>query len=198
MSFQGTDGGLNPQFVFTLSLLDAVLVVGLVIVLLRAHHESVREILIGRVRVWREVLLGIWMVPAIFMVVVAVLVVIRLYVPALHNVPRNPFEDMLQNHIDAAIFAVVVMIAGGVREEVQRAFIVHRFEQYLGGGVAGVVIWSAIFGLGHWEQGRDAAIATALLGAIWGVLYLRRRSIIAPVISHAGFNLTQVLNHALR
>src|SRR5690606_35288470 len=59
MSFQGTDGGLNPQFVFTLSLLDAVLVVGLVIVRLRAHHESVREILIGRVRVWREVLLGI-------------------------------------------------------------------------------------------------------------------------------------------
>ena len=36
---------------------------------------------------------------------------------------------------DAVIFAVVVMVAGGVREEVQRGFIVHRFGQYLGGGV---------------------------------------------------------------
>ena len=36
--------------------------------------------------------------------------------------------------MDAAIFALVVMIAGGVREEIQRGFVLHRFEQYLGGG----------------------------------------------------------------
>lgn len=198
MPFQGAEGGLNPQFVFTLSLLDAVLVVGLVILLLRAHRESARDVLLGRVRLLREMLLGVAMIPLIFGVVVVILVLVLTFVPQLHNVARNPFQDMLQNRTDAAIFAVVVMIAGGVREEVQRAFIVHRFEQYLGPGIYGVVIWSALFGLGHWEQGHDAAIATAILGAIWGLVYLRRRSIVAPVISHAGFNLAQILNHALR
>ena len=199
MSFEGAEGGLNPQFVFAISLLDAVLVVGLVVVLLRAHRESVRDVLLGRVHVLREALIGIAMIPFIFAVVIVILAVVLTYAPQLHNVPRNPLEDMLQNRTDAAIFAVVVMIAGGVREEVQRAFIVHRFGQYLGGGLYGVVIWSALFGLGHWEQGRDAAIATAVLGAIWGLVYLRRRSIVAPVISHAGFNLAQILKHvALR
>jgi membrane protease YdiL (CAAX protease family) len=85
------------------------------------------------------------------------------------------------------------MFAGGVREEVQRGFIVHRFGQHLGGGVVGVLVYSVIFGLGHYEQGYDASLATAMLGAIWGFVYLQRRSIVGPVISHAGFNLAQVL-----
>ncbi len=90
------------------------------------------------------------------------------------------------------------MIAGGVREEVQRGFILHRFGQYLGGGLYGVIFWSALFGLGHFEQGYDAIIATGTLGAFWGFIYLRRRSVIAPVVSHAGFNLAQILNHLAR
>jgi membrane protease YdiL (CAAX protease family) len=39
----------------------------------------------------------------------------------------------------------------------------------------------------------DAVIATALLGAFWGVVYLRRRSVVAPMVSHSGFDLLQVL-----
>jgi membrane protease YdiL (CAAX protease family) len=193
MPLQGDGGGLNPRFVFTVSLLDAVLVVGLVVMLLRAHRESVRDVLLGRVRLLREAFVGIAMIPIVFMTVIVILALVLTYAPALHNVTRNPLEDMLSNRTDAAIFAVVVMIAGGVREEVQRGFIVHRFGQYLGGGLFGVLFYSVLFGLGHYEQGYDAAIATAALGALWGVVYLRRGSIIAPVISHAGFNLAQVL-----
>jgi membrane protease YdiL (CAAX protease family) len=54
------------------------------------------------------------------------------------------------------------------------------------------VCWSALFGLGHGTQGMDVMIATAVLGAIWGVLYLRRRSVVAPMVSHATFNLAQL------
>ena len=99
----------------------------------------------------------------------------------------------MQTRSDAVIFAIVVMIAGGVREEVQRGFIVHRFEQYLGGGAVGVIAYSVVFGLGHLEQGWDASLATGLLGAIWGCLYLVRGSIVAPMVSHAGFNLLQLI-----
>ena len=87
----------------------------------------------------------------------------------------------------------VMFELGGVREEVQRGFIVHRFGQYLGGGMIGVLFYSVLFGLGHYEQGYDASLATAMLGAIWGIVYLRRGSIVAPVISHAGFNLAQIV-----
>jgi membrane protease YdiL (CAAX protease family) len=189
------DGRLSPTFVFTVSLLDAVLVVGLVLVFLRARHESARKVLFGEARMIREALLGLAILPGIFMLVTLVLVVILRFAPQLHNVARNPLEDMLRTRGDALIFAVVVMIAGGVREEVQRGFIAHRFEHYLGGAVWGVAIYSVFFGLGHYEQGYDAMIATGLLGLIWGLLYVSRRSIVAPLVSHAAFNLAQLLKY---
>ena len=189
------DGRLSPPFVFTVSLLDAVLVVGLVLIFLRARHESARKVLFGEVRVIREALLGLAILPGIFMLVTLVLLLILRFAPQLHNVARNPLEDMLRTRGDALIFAVVVMIAGGVREEVQRGFIAHRFEHYLGGAVWGVAIYSVFFGLGHYEQGYDAMIATGLLGLIWGLLYVSRRSIVAPLVSHAAFNLAQLLKY---
>ena len=34
------------------------------------------------------------------------------------------------------------MIAGGVREEIQRAFILHRFDVWLGGPIVGLILSS--------------------------------------------------------
>jgi membrane protease YdiL (CAAX protease family) len=56
-----------------------------------------------------------------------------------------------------------------------------------------VVTASVAFGAGHLLQGADAAIATGVLGAFWGIIYLRRRSVVAPVVSHSGFNLLQIV-----
>jgi membrane protease YdiL (CAAX protease family) len=195
MRLQTADGHLSPPFVFVLSMLDAVLVVGLVLLFLGAHRESAREVLLGSRRAAREALLGIALLPAVFVFVLAVLTLIFTFAPQLHNVEHNPLQDMLSNRRDALIFAAVVMIAGGVREEVQRGFVLHRFGRYLGGAGWGVAIYSVLFGLGHFEQGIDAMIATALLGALWGTIYLLRGSIVAPMVSHAGFNLGQLLKY---
>jgi membrane protease YdiL (CAAX protease family) len=189
------EGRLSPGVVFTISLVDAVVVIGLVLFFLRAHGESVRDVLLGGRDSVREALVGIALVPAVFLFVVLVLAVILTVAPWLHNVPRNPLEDMARTRADAAIFAIVVMVSGGVREEVQRGFILHRFRHYLGGAWLGVILYSILFGLGHLEQGYDAAIATGLLGAVWGVVYLTRRSIVAPMVSHAGFNLGQLVKY---
>lgn len=195
MRMHRADGRLSPPFVFTLSLLDATVVIGLVVLLLRAHGEPVRTVLFGKGRRLREAFIGLALLPAVFMVVVLVLMLVLKFAPGLHNVARNPLEDMLTTRSDALIFAAVVMIEGGIREEVQRGFVLHRFGQYLGGAGWGVAIYSIVFGIGHFEQGYDAMIATALLGALWGLVFLARRSIVAPMVSHAGFNLAQVVNY---
>ncbi len=189
------EGLLSGPFIFLLSLLDTVLVVGLVLFFLRARGESPRDVLLGARRVVREAWLGVAIIPLLFLGVIVIMVVIMGIAPGLHNVPRNPLQDLLRTRGDAVAFGFVVMVAGGVREEVQRGFILHRFERFLGGGVTGVVVFSGLFGVGHLEQGLDAAIATAALGACWGVIYLVRRSIVAPVVSHAGFNLAQIAKY---
>jgi membrane protease YdiL (CAAX protease family) len=189
------EGRLSPRFVFTISLVDAVVVIGLVLFFLRAHRESAREVLLGTRDSLREAFVGIALIPVVFFFVILVLAVILTFAPSLHNVPRNPLEDMLRTRGDAAIFAIVVMVSGGVREEVQRGFILHRFGGYLGGAWIGLIVYSVLFGLGHLEQGYDAAIATGFLGALWGGVYLARRSIVAPMVSHAGFNLGQLVKY---
>ena len=192
------DGGWFPPFVIAMSLIDMVLVLGLVFLFLRVHQERARDFVLGARPLVREALLGLAMVPAAFALVIVVLAAVLAIKPELHNVTVNPFERMLQTPRDAALFALVAMAAGGVREEVQRAFIIRRFDQYLGGGVIGIVIYSGVFGLGHLDQGYAAAIATGTLGAAWGTLYWKRRSLVAPVISHAGFNLAQLLKYVVQ
>jgi membrane protease YdiL (CAAX protease family) len=187
------DGRMSPPFIFTVSLLDAVLVVSLCVFFMLVHRESPREVLFGNRTTRLEAFLGFAIFPALFVLIGIVRILLIKYVPQLHNVPVNPLESMLRNWHDAAIFCVVVVVSGGVREEVQRGFIVHRFGQYLGGAAAGVLIYSVFFGLGHVEQGYDVMVLTALLGIIWGFLYVLRRSVIASMVSHSAFDLAQLL-----
>jgi membrane protease YdiL (CAAX protease family) len=182
-------------YVVTLSLVDTTLLIALILLFLHAHGEHPREVLLGRRPLVREALAGALLTFAALAIGVGILLTIQKLAPSLHTVETNPFQDLLGTRRGAATFALVVIVAGGVREEIQRAFLLHRFEVWLGGGTVGVIVTSTAFGAGHLVQGVDAAIATAALGAFWGVVYLRRRSAIAPIVSHSGFDLLQIVQY---
>ena len=184
----------DPSFgyVVTLTLLDVVLVVGLVTAFLRARGESVRELVLGARPPAREAALGILLTPPVVAAAVAGLLLVGWLAPGLRNVPDNPFGALLDTPARALLFALVVVLAGGLREELQRAFVLRRFDQHLGGGWLGLAVFSVAFGLGHAVQGWDTVIVTGALGALWGALYLTRGSAVAAMTSHTGFNLTQI------
>jgi len=185
-------GRLSVVYVVGVSLVDAVALVALIVLFLRVHGESPRDVLVGRRPLLREAIAGLPMILVALGIAIVVLLSIQKFAPILHTVEKNPLQDLLRSPRDAWLFAFVVVVAGGVREEVQRAFLLHRFDVWLGGGTVGVVVTSAAFGVGHLLQGVDAALATGLMGAFWGVVYLRRRSCVAPMVSHGGFDLLQV------
>lgn len=185
-------GQLRVGYVVGLSLADSVVLVALVLLFLYAHGERPAMVLNDSRKIRLEVLAGLPMTLVALGIGVAVLGTIQWLAPSLHTVEHNPLQQLLSSRRDIVLFAGVVVIAGGVREEVQRAFLLHRFEQWLGGGRVGVIVTSVAFGAGHLLQGVDAAIATGLLGAFWGTVYLRRRSMVAPMISHSGFDLLQI------
>jgi len=194
----GATGQLQMAFVVPLSLVDAVVLVGLIVLFLYSHGESPREVLFGRRRIADEIAYGVLPLTLIALgTAFSVLLTIQHFVPRLHTVQDNPLAGLLGSPRDAWLFALVVLIAGGVREEIQRAFLLHRFEVWLGGGAVGVIVTSVAFGAGHLMQGYDVAIVTGLLGAFWGVVYLRRRSAVAPMVSHAGFDLLQILQFVM-
>jgi membrane protease YdiL (CAAX protease family) len=194
-----TDGGqLSPPFAFTLLLIDSVVLTVLMVVLTRAHGESSRQLWLGTRPISRELGVGLALIPLVFLMVGLLMTGLMRLLPGLHNVTENPIEQLAAGgpH-QAAMLGFIAVVAGGVREELQRAFLLRRFEQHLGGPVVGVIVLSIAFGLGHYPQGWDAVIATGVLGAIWAIVYLRRRSSVAPIVSHAGFNSVEVLRVAL-
>ena len=189
---------LSLPFVFALSLTDTVVLIALMVALSRAHGDSPWLLWRGRPPLAGEILVGLMLVPVAVFMVAFLIGIIRTFVPGLHNVVENPLEALATGGAGgAAMFAVVAIVAGGIREELQRAFLLRRFERHLGGETVGVIVLSTAFGLGHALQGWDAAIATGALGAFWAILYLRRRSSVAPIISHAGFNSIEVFRVAI-
>jgi membrane protease YdiL (CAAX protease family) len=186
-------GDLQLGFVAALTLLDAIALVGLMVFLMRARGERPAALWLGGRPVGREALTGVLHVPIVFSIGAVLLLSIRALTPQLHDVDVNPFEALAGNSPRDAAMLTAVVIGGGVREELQRAFLLDRFERRLGPAWLGVVLLSAAFGLGHLVQGQDAAIATGAMGAFWAVVYLRRRSSVAPIVSHGLFNTLEVM-----
>lgn len=197
-------GGVSPAgrapslgYVALLLLLDATIVMALVWWLLHVHGESLRQTMLGHRRLSKEVLLGLPLTFVVFALVIVILACIQRFAPWLHNVPDNPLEQLVRSGRDAVVFALVATFAGGLREEVQRAFVLRRFDRHLGGAGVGVAVFSVAFGAGHALQGWDAAMTTGVLGALWGLVYLARGSVVAPVVSHSVFNIAEIARFSL-
>ena len=186
-------GDLSLRFVYLISAIDTVVLLALIFWLLRLSGDRPRDVFLGRRQPSRELAVGLLFVPIAFAIVMVAQIVIHLGAPFLRNVPENPFQSLLGSPLQLAGFILLVLVAGGVREELQRAFLLHRFESSLGGAYVGVIVTSLAFGLGHNVQGWDAMIVTSMLGALWGALYLWRRSVIPTMVSHACFNAGEVL-----
>ena len=194
------NGQVPLAFFASVTLIDTVVVIALMRLFLRDGGESPMQVFFGpRERphgpynLPREAALGLITTPVVLVGAMIVVATIRVLIPGLHNVPVSPFDAFFDTPLRALTFTVVAMVAGGVREELQRGFLLHRFEQQLGGQWLGLAIYSAAFGAFHYTQGWDVAIVTGLLGLFWGWLYIRRRSVAASMVCHAGFNGTQVL-----
>ena len=186
-------GGLSLSFVAAVSAADTLLLIALILWFLKLRHESPRQLFLGERSVGRELRVGLLIFPAVVVFMIGAIWWLREAFPALQTVPENPFEAMARSPAGATALLLVAMGAGGIREEVQRAFLLHRFRLDLGGPATGLIVTSAGFGIGHVVQGWDAVLVTAALGAFWGLLFLVRGSIVAAMVSHALANGAQVL-----
>lgn len=159
---------------------------------LRLRGESFRDLGWNFHNPRPEVLLGLAAVPCLFGATLLVGTFFHLFLP--HDVTvTNPLLEMVQTKVDLAFFLISSLYVGGVKEEVQRAFVLVRFESYLGGEVPGLILWSVVFGVLHSLQGVDNAVGAGVLGLIFGVLFVWRRNLISPMIAHALFDIVTLI-----
>jgi membrane protease YdiL (CAAX protease family) len=124
-----------------------------------------------------------------------IFIVLNVVLPtALASVLRSPGNEnvgsltaLFRDPFHLLAWIPIGVIGGGVVEEVERAFILTRFEQWMGknGIFVGLVLSSAMFGVGHLYQSTATGISAAFSGLAFGLIYLRRRSGIEAAASHA-------------
>ncbi len=127
--------------------------------------------------------LGLALVPFLFLIDAIVAIAFKLYLPK-YYMEQNPLTEIIRTPQQLALFILAALLAGGIKEELQRAFILNRFRTYLGGSAVGLVLWSIAFGAGHYIQGAQGIVIAAIYGFLFGIVYILSGSLIAPMIAH--------------
>ncbi len=192
-AFSNPLGSVKALAPFTL--LSSLLMLLLIALLSRLRGESLRGLCLGKGASRREIFLGLGLVPLIFLVSFLFKSFTRHALPGLYSGEQNVLEELMKSPLDLGLFLVVALVAGGFREELQRAFIIGRFEAGWGPAWLGATLFGISFGYGHLLQGKDEAILAGLFGLLWGGIYVARRNIIATSLSHGLYDALELARY---
>jgi membrane protease YdiL (CAAX protease family) len=181
---------LGASDVKTLSaflLLESTFTFLLLAAILRIHGERIRDMGLSWDRWKSHLSLGLALVPLLFLINVIINAVFRAYLPK-YYLEQNPLTTGIHTPQHLVLLIFSALMAGGIKEELQRAFILRRFHQCLGGAGMGLVLWSLAFGAGHYVQGVQGMTVAVIYGFAFGAIYLLRKSLIAPMAAHGAYN----------
>ena len=192
MGFSAQDiyGGV-PHLVLYL-VLESSLTLGIILILLWSGGRRLRDLGWAERGWWRESFTGVSVLPLLFGATFLVGLLFRIFLPQYVS-DSNPLLEMIQDGTDLGLLLLTSVVVGGIKEEVQRAFILVHFRNHLGGAVPGLILWSVFFGAGHSFQGFDFAVAAGVLGLLFGLLYLWRGHLAAPIVAHALYDVVTLL-----
>ncbi len=184
----------DARLISAFILLEAGITLVFLTALLRVHGETFSDLGLNRKRWVANAAIGLAFLPLFFLTNTLVSELFRRFLPQFY-LDRNPLIDMVRSPRDLVLFLVSGLVAGGVKEELQRAFILTRFRQHLGGAWPGLVLWSAAFAAGHYLQGVQGVVVAGVLGLLFGILYLVRQSLVAPIVSHAAYDTVVLIGY---
>jgi membrane protease YdiL (CAAX protease family) len=96
--------------------------------------------------------------------------------PPSYLVPTGTWQILL-----AFVFLVVVAIS---EEVIFRGYLILRFRALAGNRAAALLLSTAIFSIGHGYEESGGVIAVGILGLVFGLVYLWRGSLLAPMVMH--------------
>jgi len=69
-------------------------------------------------------------------------------------------------------------------ETIFRGYLILRLRAVRRSSVLAVVLSAAIFSLGHGYEGTAGVMTVGVMGAIFAIIYLWRKSLVAPIVMH--------------
>jgi membrane protease YdiL (CAAX protease family) len=102
------------------------------------------------------------------------------------SLPATPVPSyMLPGDIPKLVLAVFLVTVVGVAEEtIFRGYLIMRFQDLNTGAPTAIVLSAFIFSIGHGYEGTAGVITVGVMGLAFALVYLWRRSLVAPMIMH--------------
>jgi membrane protease YdiL (CAAX protease family) len=131
----------------------------------------------------REIVLGV----LLFMPLVYALSYLESWLQSLGlSFPRGHVPSFLEptgtgQQIAATIMVFVVAVS---EETIFRGYLILRFKSVTKSAAYAIVISSIIFSIGHGYEGAGGVIIVGIMGAVFAVIYLWRKSLVAPIVMH--------------
>jgi len=105
----------------------------------------------------------------------------------------TPSFLQFQGPAQAGLAFVLVIVVALAEETIFRGYLVTRLQEVTSSPLAAVLISSAIFSMGHGYEGLGGVVITGVIGAVYALIFLTRRSIVTPVVLHFLQDLTTIL-----
>ncbi len=132
---------------------------------------------------YREAVLGALLyVPFFFLVALMDQTLVKIGFPQ----PQTPGPSLFefQGQVDLVLAVVLVVVVALCEESIFRGYLYHRLRTVTRSTVAAVLLTSGIFALGHGYEGSLGVITVGIMGLIFNVIYLWRKSLVAPMVMH--------------
>jgi membrane protease YdiL (CAAX protease family) len=101
------------------------------------------------------------------------------------SVPSSPASFLVPHGTaDFVLAGVLVMIVAVAEETIFRGYLIRRLTGIGSGVVAAVLLSAFVFSLGHGYEGSAGLATVGVMGVGFALVYLWRRSLVAPTVMH--------------
>jgi len=97
---------------------------------------------------------------------------------------KLPSFLVAQGHAGLMIAVVLVVVVAFVEETIFRGYLIRRFNAATGQTWLAVFLSAVIFSIGHGYEGMAGVISIFALGLVLALIYLWRKSLVAPMTIH--------------
>ncbi|MCL5958197.1 MAG: CPBP family intramembrane metalloprotease [Chloroflexi bacterium] len=132
---------------------------------------------------WREAALGIALFVPLFFVAALLENAFR---AAGLSAPSTPLPSFLaaRGYAEIVLAFLLVVVVAVAEETIFRGYLILRFKGVARSTSAAILLSAVIFSLGHGYEGSAGLATVGVVGIVLALVYVWRKSLVAPVVMH--------------
>jgi membrane protease YdiL (CAAX protease family) len=176
-------GSLSFVLVASATILRDLALVSLILFFIWRNSEPIDWIGWTFKNVWKEIALGIGLFIPLFFT--ANLLETALMAVGFSS-PSTPLPSLLATGgmTESLLGLILVVIVAIAEETIFRGYLILRLNAVTASPAAAVLLSAVIFSLGHGYEGSAGVATIGFMGLVFAIVYIWRKSLIAPVVMH--------------